>query len=67
MLSGFTCLAIDYYQLKLLSSLLSINSFTVTSNRTNFDKESKLLDVLTNISRKKIAGIFPRSFLKNMK
>jgi hypothetical protein len=46
MLSGFACLAIDYYQLKLLSSLLYINAFTMTSNRTNFDKESKLLDVL---------------------
>jgi len=46
MLSGFARLAIDYYQLKLLSSLLYINNFTMTSNRTNFDKESKLLDVL---------------------
>ena len=45
MLSGFACLAIDYYQLKLLSSLLSINSFTM-SNRTNLGKVSKLLDVL---------------------
>ena len=48
MLSGFACLAIDYYQLKLFSSLLPINSFTMISNRTNFDKVSKLLDVLDN-------------------
>ena len=46
MLSGFAWLAIDDNSFKLLSSLLSINSFTMTSNRTNLDKVSKLLDVL---------------------